>query len=215
MKDKYLVTLDKKITIWERLSVVIEADSLEEAQTELKKADSGEEVNFDITDIDYSYIEDSQEELSNKENLAIANVDGLGLEWVTEADLANYPVIEFPQERNYKVRKQMKNRYKVVNGTSYDDRTDDKVIEVLETCRKNQTRIVVDYGDVITGRSWGEVYDVSGRVGRSTGSVSIPIFLYNKRSIGGGSILTHAIISIHTSLGKTELYKLKTDATNI
>ena len=80
MKDKYSVTLDKKITIWERLSVVIEADSLEEAQAELLKADSGEEVSFDTTDIDYSYIEDSQEELSNKENLAIANVDGLGLE---------------------------------------------------------------------------------------------------------------------------------------
>lgn len=104
MKDKYLVTLDRKVTVWERMSVVIEANSLEEAQAELSKADSGESVNFDTAYIKYGYISESQEALSAKENLAIGNVDGLGLEWVTEADLANYPVIEFPKECNYKIK---------------------------------------------------------------------------------------------------------------
>ena len=99
--------------------------------------------------------------------------------------------------------------YKLVNGTSYDKRTDDKVIEVLEHCRTNNIRIVLDYGDTKTGKSWNERYDVTGRVGRSCGSSKIPILLYNKRSMGGGAILTYRIIGIKSSKGKVTLYRWK------
>ena len=99
--------------------------------------------------------------------------------------------------------------YKLVNGTSYDKRTDDKVIEVLEHCRTNNIRIVLDYGDTKTGKSWNERYGVTGRVSRSCGSSKIPILPYNKRSMGGGAILTHCIIGIKSSKGKVTLYRWK------
>lgn len=98
--------------------------------------------------------------------------------------------------------------YNEVNGTSYDIRTNDTIIRILEKCRLDGTRIVLDYGDIKTGRSWGEVYDITGRLGRSSGSIKIPILLHNSRSIGGGGILDHCIIGIKTSKGKYPLYKL-------
>lgn len=100
-------------------------------------------------------------------------------------------------------------KYKVVNGTAYHIETSDEVIRVLENCRNNGTRIVLDYGDVKTGRSWGEVNDITGRIGRSMGDFKIPILLHNKNSIGGGGILDHCIIGIKTSKGKIPLYKYK------
>lgn len=98
------------------------------------------------------------------------------------------------------------NGYKVVNGTSYDVNTNDEVIRILEICMKNRTRIVLDYGDS-TGQSWGEDLDTTGYVGRSTGSIKIPLLVYNKRSSGGGAILTSCIIKISTSIGKCSLYE--------
>ena len=99
--------------------------------------------------------------------------------------------------------------YKVVNGTSYSVETSDKVIRVLEHCRKNGTRIVLDYGDTKTGRSWNQIYDVTGRIGRTGGNSKIPILLYNRRSMGGSAILTDCIIAIKESKGGRILYSLK------
>jgi len=103
----------------------------------------------------------------------------------------------------------MKKEYKVVNGTSYNKDTPDEVIDVLENARVNNIRLKLDYGDTTTGKSWDEIYDITGYIGRSTGCNKIPILLYNKRSIGGSGILTHCIIDIKTSKGKKSLYKLK------
>jgi len=100
----------------------------------------------------------------------------------------------------------MSKKYKIINGTSYDIRTDNKVIEVLENCRENKIRIVLDYGGVKTGISWNEIYDITGKLGRSTGNVKIPILLHNSRSIGGGGILDHCIIGIKESNGGKVLY---------
>jgi len=99
--------------------------------------------------------------------------------------------------------------YKVVNGTSYHLETPKEVIDVLEACMKSRIRIVIDYGNVKTGESWGEVHDVMGYIGRSTGNVKIPILVYNTRSTGGGGILDHCILSIKESKGKKVLYQLK------
>lgn len=99
--------------------------------------------------------------------------------------------------------------YKEINGTSYDVRTNDKIINVLEKCRRNGTRIILDYGDTETGESWNEVYDITGRLGRSTGNVKIPILLHNSRSIGGGAILDHCIIGIKESKGGKVLYSYR------
>ena len=99
-------------------------------------------------------------------------------------------------------------KYKVVNGTSYDDRTPDEVIKILEKSRLDKIRIVLDYGDTKTGKSWNEQFDVTGTIGRSTGNIKIPILIHNSRSIGGGAILDHCIIGIKTSKGKNVLYSM-------
>src|ERR1035437_10026036 len=86
--------------------------------------------------------------------------------------------------------------YKVCNGTYYNIKTSDSVIHTLETARLLNSRITLDYGDVKTGRSWGEVNDITGYIGRSTGPVKIPILLYKVTSSGGGGILDSCILSI-------------------
>lgn len=86
--------------------------------------------------------------------------------------------------------------YQEINGTFYKKTTNDDVIRMLEHARNNHIRITLDYGDAKTGRSWGEQYDITGYVGRSTGSIKIPLLIYNNRSMGGGSILDDCIISI-------------------
>jgi len=103
----------------------------------------------------------------------------------------------------------MEENYKVVNGTSYHINTSDEVIRILEIARENNCRIVLDYGDTKTGKSWGEIHDIVGRVGRSTGTSKIPLLIYNKRCYGGGGILDHCIIGIKTSIGKCSLYSHK------
>ena len=103
----------------------------------------------------------------------------------------------------------MPREYIKVNGTYYKKGTHKDVIDILEDCRATNTRIVLDYGDTETGRSWGEVYGITGTVGRSTGTIKIPLLIHNVRSSGGGAILTDCIIGIKTSKGKRGLYKLK------
>jgi hypothetical protein len=102
-----------------------------------------------------------------------------------------------------------KTDYKEIGGTFYKNNTHMDLIEVLERARKNRTRIVVDYGDIKTKKSWGEVYDISGYIGRSTGEIKIPILLNNSRSIGGVGLLDDCILSVKTSKGKQTLYQLK------
>lgn len=102
-------------------------------------------------------------------------------------------------------------KYTIINETHYHSETPIQVIEVLEKCRLNNTRIVLDYGDRKTGKSWNEEYGIKGRIGRSTGTgnIKIPILIYNSRSIGGVGILTDCIIGIKESKGGKSLYNIK------
>jgi len=103
--------------------------------------------------------------------------------------------------------------YKVLRGTYYHPETPDEVVAVFETCRDNRTRIRVDYGHTTpepgkeVGQSWGEVYDITGYVGRTCGEIKCPILVYNSRSMGGGIPLTHCIVRIETTRGKETLYQ--------
>lgn len=99
--------------------------------------------------------------------------------------------------------------YKVVNGTYYNAETPDKTIEFLEKVRKSGERIVLDYGNIETMESWGDVYDITGTISRSAGQVKIPLLIHNSRSLGGGAILTHCIIKAYTSKGKRQIFSLK------
>lgn len=101
----------------------------------------------------------------------------------------------------------MKN-YKIENGTSYDERTPDEVIRVLENARLNRTRLHVSLGDTETGLDWIEEFESHGYVGRSMGpAVKVPLLVANRRSLGGGSILTHCIARIRASAGGRVLYQ--------
>jgi len=96
--------------------------------------------------------------------------------------------------------------YNVRNGTSYDVRTGDALVKVLENLRQSQTRIRVFYGDTKTGKSWLEEHDIEGRIGRSTGTVKIPLLVHNARSSGGGSLLDSSIVRIIDAKTKRVYY---------
>lgn len=100
----------------------------------------------------------------------------------------------------------MDKSYNVVNGTSYHQDTPQAVIDVLESVRNNDTRIRLFLGDVHTGRSWNEEYDVMGTIGRSTGPVKVPLIINNARSTGGPAILDHCIVRIIETKTKRVLY---------
>ncbi len=102
----------------------------------------------------------------------------------------------------------MEKEYKVVNGTYYHINTPDNLIEILERCRANRTRLLFDFGNTETKVSWGEIYDISGRIGRSTGPKSIPLLIHNTRSTGGGALSTNHILSVRESKTKKLLYQL-------
>lgn len=94
-----------------------------------------------------------------------------------------------------------------VNGTAYHHLCPTEVIEILERCRADRTRIRVAYGNRDDGQDWGETCDTTGYVGRSCGPIKVPLLIHNRRSYGGGAILTDAVIRIETTKGKRLLYQ--------
>ena len=102
----------------------------------------------------------------------------------------------------------MQKSRKEVNGTSYRTGTPKKFIEVLENARTSfpKQRLILDWGDIKTGQSWGETNDLRGTIGRSTGTLKIPILIKTTRSMGGGAILENCIVKITDSKTKQILY---------
>jgi len=99
----------------------------------------------------------------------------------------------------------MKN-YKIVNGTFFDERTPDAVIRVLENARASRTRLHISLGETNDerGRLGQDWLDENGYgyIGRSTGSIKIPLLIHNMRSLGGPGLLDHGIVKISTSNGR-------------
>lgn len=100
----------------------------------------------------------------------------------------------------------------IVDGITYSNDTPQEVIEILETARKsrrnhaaNPQRLHLRYGDRATGKDWGDEWHTEGYVGNSTGSIKIPLLIYNHRSLGGGGILDNCIVAIRTT---TKPYRL-------
>jgi hypothetical protein len=98
-------------------------------------------------------------------------------------------------------------KYKTINGTSYDVRTPDEVVAILENARQTRTRLHVSLGDSESGRDWIEENMVHGVIGRSTGSIKIPLLIHNRRSVGGPGLLDHCIVRIRTSRGGRILWQ--------
>lgn len=102
--------------------------------------------------------------------------------------------------------------YQIVNGTAYRVDTAPEVVSWLETARQRNARVRVFYGDTDTpdyeevhghkpepGKDWGEEYDTCGRIGRSTGSIKIPLMISNSRSYGGGGLLDDCIVRLYVN----------------
>lgn len=88
-------------------------------------------------------------------------------------------------------------KYKVTeSGTFYNFETPDNLIFILERARMNGTRLKVYLGDNKTGRDWGEESDKYCTIGRSGGSIKIPLAISNSRSHGGGSLLDDCIVKL-------------------
>ena len=112
-------------------------------------------------------------------------------------------------------------RFRVVNDTCYEvamtfkdghkeeyHTVKDDLINTLESCRVKRNRVRVWLGDIKTGRSWNEEYDVTGYIGRSGGNYQITLLVNNKRSYGGGALLVDAIIRIDDIKTKRTLWKV-------
>lgn len=97
--------------------------------------------------------------------------------------------------------------YKNIGGTFYHYDTFDNICTILETVKNTHERIRVHYGDTKTGKDWNEQHHVTGYIERSTGSIKIPLLIYNERSIGGPALLDHCIVKITTTKGKKLLYQ--------
>lgn len=79
--------------------------------------------------------------------------------------------------------------------TYFDPGTPPEVARVLESCRKALDKIRLVLGDPSTGESWLDEYDVVGTIGRSTGSLKVPLLIEDGEH-GGGSILTACVLCI-------------------
>ena len=93
-----------------------------------------------------------------------------------------------------------------------------QIQQALESAYRSKRRIRIWYGftesHILTGaqrdsvgRSWGDDFDVTGTVGRSTGRVKIPLLVNNARSLGGSAILVNSIIRIDDIFSRTHLFK--------
>jgi hypothetical protein len=97
--------------------------------------------------------------------------------------------------------------YKIINGTAYHINTPDRVVNILEQSlnSKRGQRIRIFYGDEKTGRDWLEEHDTIGFIGRSTGSIKIPLLIKTSNSYGGGALLDDNIVKI--TIDKTTVYQ--------
>ncbi len=79
--------------------------------------------------------------------------------------------------------------------TYFDPGTAPELARTLESCRKAGNKVRLVLGDTTTGESWLDEYDVVGTIGRSTGSLKVPL-LIEDGEYGGGAILTACVLCI-------------------
>ena len=95
----------------------------------------------------------------------------------------------------------------ILNGTTYSEYASEKMVHLLETLRKDQTRVRFHWGNTGTGEDWGDEFDVKGTIGRSSGQMKVPLLIHNARSMGGGAILTDCIVKITNTKGGATIYQ--------
>lgn len=98
---------------------------------------------------------------------------------------------------------------RLVNGVEYSAKTPDEVVQIIEKCRLSNKayRLKFDWGNTETGQSWGEVYDVAGYVGKSTGNKPVPLLINKITSIGGPALMDDCIVRIQLAKGGRILWQ--------
>lgn len=104
---------------------------------------------------------------------------------------------------------QIKDRYGNLSQLYYSPHTDPTVAVLIEQNVHSGRRFRIFYGDTDRpdyeqvhghrpdpGKDWGEENDVTGTIGRSMGPIKIPLLINNRRSMGGGAIMTDCIVRI-------------------
>lgn len=79
--------------------------------------------------------------------------------------------------------------------TYFDPGTDPEAATVLESRRRTCGKVRLVLGDTHTGEPWLSEYDVVGKIGRSSGSLKVPLLVEDGES-GGGAILTACVLNI-------------------
>lgn len=79
--------------------------------------------------------------------------------------------------------------------TYFDPCTSLELAKVLEGCRKSKRKVRLVLGDTATGEVWLDEYDVVGTIGRSAGSLKMPLLIEDWES-GGGAILTACVLAV-------------------
>lgn len=96
--------------------------------------------------------------------------------------------------------------HRIQSDTWFNPNTPRKVCDLLEDYRISGKRLRVFYGDASTGRDWMCESDMLGRIGRSTGTLRIPL-LVPKKEHGGPGLLDDAIVRLIDVASKRELYR--------
>lgn len=94
------------------------------------------------------------------------------------------------------------------------DNIDDRLVSVILQYRGSNERLRLFFGDIHTGCSWLEEYDVIGTIGRTGGKFKVPILLRNSRSVCGGAILVGSLVRIdevstHRTLWKVDNFHVE------
>lgn len=85
--------------------------------------------------------------------------------------------------------------------THYNEATNEAVRKTLEGLISSRSRVRIFLGNTETGHAWPEEHNVTGFIGRSTGTKKVPLLIYNSRSYGGPAILDHCVVAIYRTDG--------------
>lgn len=97
-------------------------------------------------------------------------------------------------------------RSRLTQQTYFDPGTDPRAARALETCRRDGRQVRLMLGDIATGRCWLSEHVVVGRIGRSTGTLKVPL-LVEPGADGGGAILTNCLLRVIDWKTGRDLYR--------
>lgn len=86
-------------------------------------------------------------------------------------------------------------RSPLAHKTYFDPGTEPDAARVLEMCRRGGQKVRLMLGDTTTGKPWLLEHDIVGRIGRSTGTLKVPLLIESGAG-GGVAILTNSLLGI-------------------